>query len=128
MDAPWQPRALLALGVFVAWTSGLAVGSTTMSLLLVAAVLIAAWQMWLPVHYEIGPQGITQHWLGRQRRITWSAIGRVQRRDCGLLLLRDLQPMPLEALRGLYLPFGQQKSEVLAIVDYYLVGRASQSC
>lgn len=125
LDGGWLPRGMLLGGATLGGVLGLLSQSPATAAVLVACWSIALCSIWLPVKYEIGPQGITQYSLGRQRRIPWSAIGRIQRRRDGVLLLRDYQPQPLDSLRGLYLPFGQQKPDVLAICEYYLAGRAA---
>ncbi len=125
IDGGWQPRGLLLGGVLFVGGLGLLAQTPAMAALFVACWLVATWSIWLPMKYEIGPQGVTQHLLGKARRVPWSAIGRIERRPGGVILLRDYQPQPLDSLRGLYLPFGKQKPDILSICEFYLAGRAN---
>jgi hypothetical protein len=104
--------------------AGYASQSVATGALVALIVLMGLWRLWLPVEFEISAAGVTQHVFGRSRRIPWSEIGRVERRPRGLLLLRDVTHSPLSPLRGLYLPYQQQKAEVLSIFEFYLDGRS----
>ena len=94
-------------------------------------VAIGLWRTWLPVRLEIGAMGVTRTVLGRERRIPWSAIARTSRLTSGVMVFPEMESTPLEALRGFWIPFGRQRDEVLAILDFYLAGRnetPSQDC
>ena len=85
--------------------------------------LLALWRLYVPVQFELSAAGVTRTVLGRTRRVPWSAIGSIQRRDRGILLLRDFAPGPLGLLRGVYIPYNNHQAEVLALCDFYLAGR-----
>lgn len=85
----------------------------------VGAVLAAAgWRYFVPVHYEANAQGVFQTAFGRRQRISWRSIGRVEIGHDGVLLAPASGP--LGTLRGVYLPWGSHRAELLAIMDYYL--------
>lgn len=88
------------------WTAGI-----------VILLLLALWRFFVPSEFELGARGISQEVLGRKRRIPWRAIGHVTICRDGVFLGRD--DGPLENFRGLYLPWGQHREEVLALVGYY---------
>jgi hypothetical protein len=88
-------------------------------------LLATSWRLWLAVTYEVGVSGVTQCCLGRRRRIGWAAIRSYQVRGEGVLLVPDIQVTPLSPLRGLYLPWLDQREKVLANVEYYLQGRGA---
>lgn len=79
---------------------------------------LAAWRYFLPVYYEVNSHGVFQTVLGRRRRISWRNIGRVEMGRDGVLIapIDSLSP----ALRGIYLPWGGHRAELLASIDYYL--------
>lgn len=106
--------ALLSLTALVGWIMASAVWAVVACGLLA----LAAWRYFVPVHFEINPQGIFQEALGRRRRISWRSIGYVQLCRDGLLLAPARLCCP--SLGGLYLPWGRRRSEVLALVSYYL--------
>jgi hypothetical protein len=120
------PKLLLVGGLLLAWLAGMMSGSAATGFVLAAGILLALWRVWLPVRFEIGPFGVTQHCLGRQRRIPWSSIGRAVRQSAGLLVLPNAQPAPLESLRSLYIPFGNQQADIVAAFEYYLSGREAE--
>ncbi|HTN75141.1 MAG TPA: hypothetical protein VL096_07840 [Pirellulaceae bacterium] len=124
-DGGWPPKLLLLLSVILAAIAGSLAQSPATGVIIGTCLLLALWQIWIPVRYEISPQGVTQFSLGRQRRIPWSAIGRIERRRTGVVVFRDAGSAPLDALRSLFIPYGAQSSELLASFDFYLAGRAS---
>ncbi len=81
---------------------------------------ITLWRFWLPVRYELGPQGISQVALGRATRIPWTAILNYEIRSRGVLLYPDAVLTLLSPLRALYLPWGRQGEQVRAHIEYYL--------
>ena len=85
-----------------------------------AALAITLWRTWLPVTFVLGLSGVTQTVLGRSLRISWSAIRSHEIQTSGVLLSPDAQLMPLSPLRGLYLPWLDQREKVLAHVEYFL--------
>lgn len=111
--------AALLFGAAAYASSSVATGAV-----LAALVLMSVWRWWVPIHTEISAAGVTQRVLGRSRRIPWTAIGAIERRPQGLLILRGRGAAPLAALRGLYLPYRDHKADMLALVDFYLAGRA----
>ena len=125
-----QPLAsllALALAAGASWLLGWASGRPWWGVLAVAGLLVTLWRTWLPVSYELGVSGITQRALGRQRRIAWPAIRGYQVRGNGVLLVPDAQIAPLAPLRGLYLPWLDQREreQVLASLEYHLAGRSA---
>jgi hypothetical protein len=85
-----------------------------------AALAIVLWRTWLPVTFDVGISGITRTVLGRSLRISWSAVRSHEIQPDGVLLSPDAQIVPLSPLRGLYLPWLDQREKVLAHVEYYL--------
>lgn len=83
-----------------------------------AVLAAAAWRYFWPVHYEINSQGVFQTIFGRRQRISWRSIGRVEIGRDGVLIAPDAGASA--ALRGIYLPWGLHRAELLVIVDYYL--------
>lgn len=80
----------------------------------------ALWRNWLPVQVSLGATGIKERCLGIERRIGWTAIRSYEIRRHGLLLFPDDRLTRVAPLRGLYLHWGNQKDEMLAVVEYYL--------
>jgi hypothetical protein len=111
---------LLLAGLLAA---GLAVrgmtGSLPMALLAVAALAVSLWRFFLPVAFTLGPDGVHESLLGRERRIRWSAIRRYEVYPKGVLLLPYSDAAKIDCLRGLFLPWDRHRQEILALITYY---------
>lgn len=121
-----QPLAVLtalAAALGVGWLIAAAYERAWLGALTAGLLLVAGWRMWLPVTYELGASGVCQVVLGRRRRIPWAAVACYAVRGEGVLLVPDIQVAPLSPLRGLYVPWRDQRDQVLASVEYYLQGR-----
>jgi hypothetical protein len=108
--------SLVMLGAtgMVGWETG----SATWALAACGLVAAAAWRYFVPVYYELNAQGIFQEVLGRRRRITWRSVGRAEVCRDGVFLARGAGL--LATMRGLYLPWGRYRAEVVGLVAYYL--------
>lgn len=93
---------------------------THLALLAVAVLAIALWRFFLPVWFELNSEGVSQFVFGRRRRVPWKGVRHYEVCPSGVLLLPHADPCPLDACRGLYLPWGKNRQEVLAQVRYYL--------
>jgi len=111
---------LVAAGLLVRWITG----QTHLALVAVAVLAIALARFFLPTLFELNPDGVSQWRLGRRRRIPWREIRSYEICAAGVLLLPHADPCPLDAYRGLYLPWGQHRDEVLAHLHYYLDRRS----
>lgn len=108
--------SMAAVGVILA--VGLSTGSPQRTLLACALLGAAAWRFFVPTHFELSAQGISQEVFGRQRRIPWRAFESCEICREGVFLRAASGRWA--QFRGLYLPWGARRSEVLALVDYYL--------
>lgn len=86
----------------------------------VATLAVALRGCFLPTLFELGTNGVNLWVLGRHRRIPWKAIRRQVVSSSGVLLLPHAECCPLDALHGLYLPWGNRREDVLAKVRYHL--------
>lgn len=81
-------------------------------------VLAVTWQKFVPTVFELSALGVMESRLGRTRRIPWMSIDRFVIGHRGVFL--SSRGAPLEALRGLYLPWGPHREHILATLRYYL--------
>lgn len=109
---------LTTVMLLLAALTGWIMSSAVWAVLACGLLALAAWRYFVPVYFEISPQGIFQEVFGRRRRISWRSIGHVEQGRDGLLLAPSGVVCP--AVRGLYLPWGHHRAEVLALVDYHL--------
>ncbi len=107
---------LLVGAVLIRWLSG----QTYLALMAVIALAVALWRFFLPVEFELNERGIDQRVFGRRRHVPWQAVQRYEVCSSGVLLLPDEDRSPMAPFRGLYLPWSDRRSEVLALVGHYL--------
>ena len=111
----WLLAIVLAI---VATVVGSATGSPRWMAVSVVLVAAAAWRIFVPVVFELNALGVSQHLLGRIRRVPWSAIEYACIGREGVFF--SLDGTPLADLRGLYVPWESRRNEVLALIEYYL--------
>lgn len=78
----------------------------------------ALWRFFVPAVYEISALGIVEEVLGRRRRIPWNHVDRY--RVCRQGVYLTSEGAPLEAFRGMFIPWGRHRQQVLALLEYYL--------
>ena len=108
--------ACLAAPIAVWWLSN----SLVAGLVGLVAVVLAAWRLWLPVRYELGPSGVTVTVMGRRRRIPWRQIARYEIRRRGVVLIPDVHTTWETAVHSLYVRWNNQRDRVLTVVDSYV--------
>ncbi len=119
-DEGWVPWAAVLLFGGVAWLASVWSESPAMGGLLLAALLLAGWRLWLPVRFDIGPTGVTQTVLGRSRTVPWTRVARFDLRSHGVLLLGDDDQSPTASVHGLYIHWGSREEELLSMLHFYL--------
>ena len=95
-------------------------GQIHLALLAAAVLAIALWRFFLPVAFELNADGVNQWLFGRHKLIPWRAIRRYEVYSSGVLLLPFYDGCVMDAFRGLHLPWGDHRDEVLAHLHYYL--------
>lgn len=95
-------------------------GSLSMALLAVAALALSLWRFFVPVVFELNVDGVHQRILGRNVQFSWLSVRQYRVFSDGVLLLPYDESCPIDALRGLYLPWRDRREEVLANVRFYL--------
>ncbi len=112
----WTVLACLVGGVIVA---AIAAHSVVVAAVGLAAFFATTWRQWIPVEFEFGPRGIVETIMGRRRRISWSAVRSWRIRSQGIFFSPIAEFVPLAALRGLYVRWGDNRDDLIAIVNYY---------
>lgn len=118
IDSVWVLLGLTAVVVAVPAV----VWSTARNLpMAIACGLVAAYSVWrqfVPTVFELNALGVTTRTLGRSRRVPWISIDRFVVGNRGALLTSS--GAPLEIFRGLYLPWGGHRDQILSSLRYYL--------
>jgi hypothetical protein len=107
---------LLAAGLGVRGVTG----DAHLALLAVAALALSLWRFFLPVVFTLGADGVNESLLGRDRRIPWLAIRRYEVHPKGVLLFPYPDATWVDCLQGIFLPWGNYRQEILALLSYYL--------
>lgn len=108
----------MSLGVW--WLVRWVTGQGYLALLALAGVVLAGWRFFVPIAYQVNAEGVEQFALGLRWKIPWEAIGRYEVADSGVWLLPTRTRRPMDILRGVYLPWGEHREEVLAHIRYHL--------
>jgi hypothetical protein len=90
------------------------------ALLMAIGLAITLWQLFVPVDYEIGPVGLQRSALGRTRLLPWHAVQAYQARSTGVVLYQCHDPMTVDLLRSLFLPYPDDPEEMLAGLRQHL--------
>ena len=106
----------IAVAIIVA--VGLTTGSVQWALVACGVLAASAWRFFVPTHFEFSAQGVFQEVLGRPRRIAWRALESAELCREGVYLRFAGATWGLN--RGIYVPWGAHRAEVIAFVDYYL--------
>jgi hypothetical protein len=107
---------LLAAGIGVRGVTGY----SHLALLAVAALALSLWRFFLPVDFTLSADGVSESLLGRDRRIPWLAIRRYEMYPKGVLLLPHADATPIDCFRGIFLPWGGHRQEIVTLLNYYL--------
>jgi hypothetical protein len=81
-------------------------------------LMVVTWRYFVPTMYELSALGVSENCVGRKRRIPWISIDRYLLGRRGAYL--SSAGAPLEMLRGLYLPWGSHREQVITTLRYYL--------
>jgi len=110
------PLGVTAIGGLAIYLSG----SWLMGLLAAVVVALSLWQFWLAVTFQVDAHGLQRRVLGRTRVVPWSAVRAYQPRTTGIVLFQRPDPMPIDALRSIFLPYADDKDETLSAVRQHL--------
>lgn len=119
-DAPLPTAVILALALAGSIAAGIAASSVLFGLASLTALAVALRRLWIPAEFHLAELGVTQTMLGRRWRIPWRAWTGYQIRERGVLLMPDDDRSRIGGLKGLYIPWGEQKEELVALVEHYL--------
>jgi hypothetical protein len=75
----------------------------------------------IPTHFEMNGQGILWRQWGRQHKLPWRFVKSHEFCPNGVFLSPTRAAGLWNAWRGLYIPWGQHREEVTALVTFYLL-------
>lgn len=118
IDSVWELLGLSTILVLVPLVTWSLSGRTALTVLCTFAVGAVTWRHFFPTICEVNALGVTQRLFGRTKRIPWLSIDRYVVGRKGVFLTSA--GAPLELFRGLYLPWGAHREQILASLRYYL--------
>lgn len=123
LDQPTRGVWVLAAAAFAGLLANWATGRPQLGVLVSLVLIAAVWRFFLPTSFELDRNGLNHRRLGHRRRISWKAIRGHEHCKAGVLLLPHTDACPMDHLRGIYLPWGENRAEVLAHIEFHLGGR-----
>lgn len=124
-----EPRSRSILLIAIILTLSIAISFSFQSPgwgFLSGALLTAAMSRYfLPTRYVLNGQGITISHLGSRQHLPWAGFRRAVPRPNGVFLSPFTTPHRLDAFRGCYLRFRDNKDEVLHVIQNNIPSRTS---
>ncbi len=118
-DDPWYALAVLALWAICAAVVAWVTASGLVGLVVLAALLLTTWRLWVPVACELGPTGMTLRCLRWQRQIPWRQIEQAAVVPGGVLLRCHRAGQRGARLVSFYLPWRRHAQLVSEFHAYY---------
>jgi hypothetical protein len=119
-DEPIASTLLLGTSLVVGLAVGLVGQNWLIGLASALALVLALRGLWLPAEYQLNELGVRRTVLGRSRRTPWREIGGYQIGSTALALWPDRQFTLRSMLRGMTIPYGDRRDQLVAIVEHYM--------
>jgi hypothetical protein len=110
------PAAIVGTG-FLIWSVG---GGWLLAVLSAIGATITLWQFLLPVTYEISALGVHRQAFRRTRLVPWQAVRALRLRPTGIVLFRRTDPIALDLLGSLFVPYPPDEDDLLYAVRQYV--------
>jgi hypothetical protein len=89
-------------------------------LFVVVGLSATLWQFFAPVRYAIDSLGIRRSALGRARHVAWPTVRAYQLRPTGVLLFQRPDPIAIDLLRSMFIPYPADEDEILCALREHL--------
>jgi len=111
----WRSAAVILLLVVVVWaiSSWLGIAWASLSALILLGSLAS---FFFPTHYRLGPESVSVRGLLSSKKRNWSVLKKHYVGQKGVHLSPYPRPSRLESFRGVYLPFGGKREEILNFI------------
>ena len=118
IDGGWRSLLTVAATVSLGIVALLQSHSTSMAILTMAAVILAMWRFWLPVHYHIHRRGIDERCLFWHRTIGWRHIQGCQMLRRGALIRCRPEGDDLP-VRVRFIEWHRQRQAIVEALTFY---------
>lgn len=119
-DEPVAASIVICVTLLVSSGIGYLGGTLWWGVVAAMALAISLWRMWIPVETQLSELGVIQTALRRTWRRPWDTFVGYEVRNDGVLLLPVEDNSMLGRLKGLYISFGDQRDDILEVVDEHL--------
>ena len=122
-ESPARSAALAGLIVASALAASVGFGHWLYGAFSLAVLTLSVSRYLFPTHYELDGVGVASRHLGVGRSRCWDEFRRVEERADGLFLSPFEGPRRLDAFRGVFLRFHQNREEVVYFVRHHVKNR-----
>lgn len=119
-DEPLASSLLLGFAIAVGIAASWIAQNGLTGVACATALLLALRHLWMPAEFQINELGVRRTVLGRSRRTPWREIGGYQIGSTAIAIWPDQEPSLQNVLRGVYIPYGRQRDQLIAIVELYM--------
>ncbi|MBV6459730.1 MAG: hypothetical protein HONBIEJF_02882 [Fimbriimonadaceae bacterium] len=116
---PERRWIVVALACFAGLAGQLMFRHPVMAAVGFGVVMLSAAEMFLPLRYRIDEQGVSARCGVSETAMAWSDVKRAWVNDEGIKLSPLETPSNMDAFRGVYLRFGDNRDPVLELVRRY---------
>jgi len=124
-DQPWRSVVLLTIVGCASVLAARAAGNLWAGFAACLALIICLWRMWLPVEFEFSSRGVVQTYWGRQLRVPWRDIARVEFKERGLLLHATEDTTAVGYMRSIFVRYPPQSEQLRELIEFEM-GRWAQ--
>ena len=111
--------AAIAGVMLLAVLVGVVTAKWYLGLLAAAVVCVSLWRMFLPTHYQVSADGIRLMVLGRSRLVRWGDVRKIEFLASGMVISPDPWLGALDAVRRVYIPWGDEQEAVTRFVETF---------
>lgn len=115
-ERPLRSAAVILFLMVVLWAIASAFGTAW---IFVSAIILLVYLagFFFPTRYLLGPESISARGLVSRKKRHWSGLKKYYVGKKGVHLSPYARPSRLESFRGIYLPFGGKREEILRFIE-----------
>ncbi|MBM3329449.1 MAG: hypothetical protein FJY67_08280 [Calditrichaeota bacterium] len=118
-ESPARAILFWLIVAFTLWAVWWNVQSVLLTVVAALVLIGALTSFILPTRYRIGPEGASYERLTGSKRLEWSRVRSVSDERDGIFLSTFVSRNVLENFRGLYLPYRDNRDDILTLVRKY---------
>jgi hypothetical protein len=116
MENPWRSAAVVIFLAVVIWAIASWFGRAWIFISAIILLLSLA-GFFFPTHYWLDQESASSRGLISRKKRSWNGFQKYYVGKKGIHLSPYARPSKLESLRGIYLPFGGKREEILHYIE-----------